>query len=190
MGYHGGTLAPLFEPDLAEDAMRDMADDGADWLLREVVALTPVHEEFGGGAGRWVSANRERGRRPGTLKRSWYRVPGVIRARRGTGNVFQAWVVTDDPIAPFVEDDTRPHTIVPRRAKALRFRAWPSGQVIYAKLVRHPGTTGQHMMLRAREAAHVQFALICEPRLQRWAVEQARHAMRAPKVHIGQGLSA
>ena len=41
--------------------------------------------------------------------------------------------------APFVEFGTRPHRIVPRRGKALRFLD-RTGQVRFARAVNHPGT--------------------------------------------------
>ena len=46
--------------------------------------------------------------------------------------------------ASFVEDDTRPHEIVPRRAKMLR---WEDGDgVHFAHRVMHPGTKGKPFM--------------------------------------------
>jgi len=41
---------------------------------------------------------------------------------------------------PFIEDDTRPHVIMPRKAKAL---FWP-GAAHPVRVVHHPGTTGSH----------------------------------------------
>jgi hypothetical protein len=49
--------------------------------------------------------------------------------------------------APFVENDTAPHIIRPRRAQVLRFRV--GGRVVYAKIVHHPGTKGQHFLAKA-----------------------------------------
>jgi len=49
--------------------------------------------------------------------------------------------------APFVENDTRPHDIKARNAKFLRFRV--GGRVVYAKIVHHPGTKGQHFLAKA-----------------------------------------
>jgi hypothetical protein len=43
------------------------------------------------------------------------------------------------PQAAMLEEGTRPHIIRPRRAKALRFLN-RAGDVIFAKMVRHPGT--------------------------------------------------
>lgn len=66
--------------------------------------------------------------------------------------------------AAAVESGTRPHVIVPRRRKALRFAASPGGarlsgtprsgsDVIFAKRVRHPGTRPQPFMLPGALAA-------------------------------------
>ncbi|WP_319646507.1 hypothetical protein [Streptomyces stelliscabiei] len=44
-------------------------------------------------------------------------------------------------------DGTRPHTIRPRRAKALRFEA--GGQAMFAAYARHPGTRPNNFMARA-----------------------------------------
>lgn len=58
---------------------------------------------------------------------------------------FLTWAVEiRGPHAPFVEEDTAPHLIRPRRAKVLRFVS--GGRVIFARQVRHPGTRGRHML--------------------------------------------
>lgn len=51
--------------------------------------------------------------------------------------------------AKYVEWDTRPHIIRPRVKKAL---FWP-GAAHPVAIVRHPGTTGQHIMARALKQA-------------------------------------
>ena len=56
--------------------------------------------------------------------------------------------------APMVNDGTRPHIIRPKRAQALRFRV--GGRVVYARVVRHPGTKARPFLDRAlREVAAV-----------------------------------
>ncbi|GGZ23254.1 hypothetical protein GCM10010387_15460 [Streptomyces inusitatus] len=47
----------------------------------------------------------------------------------------------------FVLDGTRPHLIRPRRKRALRFEV--GGRVVFAALVRHPGTRANNFLLRA-----------------------------------------
>lgn len=61
------------------------------------------------------------------------------------------YVVTDVPYAGYEHDGTRPHLIRPRIRKALRFPA--GGAVVFAQLVRHPGTDGSQFLLRALPAA-------------------------------------
>ncbi|MDN3056844.1 hypothetical protein PH213_20280 [Streptomyces sp. SRF1] len=69
---------------------------------------------------------------PGSMGRyiSWK----VVEGPRG----LQGLIVCDHPAVHYVLNGTRPHLIRPRRAKALRFKL--GGRVVFAKLVRHPGT--------------------------------------------------
>lgn len=61
-------------------------------------------------------------------------------------------VGSDVSYAPMVHDGTRPHTIRPKHAQALRFRV--GGRVVYAKVVHHPGTRARPFLDRAlREVA-------------------------------------
>lgn len=59
----------------------------------------------------------------------------------------KAVVRFDVNYAEFVNDGTRPHIIRPKNAKALRFRV--GGQVVYARVVHHPGTRGTRFLDRA-----------------------------------------
>ena len=70
--------------------------------------------------------------------------------------------------AKFVEDDTRPHRIEARRAKALRF-VW-RGQLTFRRGVNHPGTTGTHFMAKAGEVGR--------RALEDFVERAARHAFR------------
>lgn len=54
------------------------------------------------------------------------------------GNVIAADIHADAAHAEFVRDGTRPHVIVPVRARVLRFEV--GGDVVYAARVNHPGT--------------------------------------------------
>lgn len=56
-------------------------------------------------------------------------------------------VICTHPKARLVLDGTRPHLIRPRRARALRFEV--GGDVVFAKLVRHPGTRPNNFLARA-----------------------------------------
>lgn len=72
------------------------------------------------------------------------------------------------PYAGFVEKGTAPHEIRPMRAQALRFEV--AGQVVFAKLVRHPGTKPNPFMQRAADETVSQvprvFRDLCEEDLE------------------------
>src|SRR5688572_14978711 len=83
-----------------------------DDLEDEVEGRTPVADLPVG-----VTAQM-RGRKPGTLKDSWYQTP-LERSKTPTGLPRRAKEVqTDDPIAPHVEWPTQPHWIRPRPDRA------------------------------------------------------------------------
>ncbi len=52
--------------------------------------------------------------------------------------------------AKYVEEGTKPHTILPRHTQALRWFG-PWGAPIFAKRVEHPGTKPTHFIKRTRE---------------------------------------
>ena len=93
-------------------------------------------------------------RKTGNLGRS-------IHVERVTST--SANVVASANYAAYTEFGTRPHTILPRSKKALRFAPTGTGRltgsprkggpVIFAKRVRHPGTRGMHWAQRGAEAA-------------------------------------
>lgn len=59
----------------------------------------------------------------------------------------RATVFFDTDYAAFVNDGTRPHIIRPKNARALRFRV--GGQIVYARVVHHPGTRPNPFLDRA-----------------------------------------
>lgn len=62
------------------------------------------------------------------------------------------WAVgTFSPVGRFLEEGTRPHIIRPVRAKALRFEV--DGEVVFARLVHHPGTSPSPWLAPAFERA-------------------------------------
>jgi hypothetical protein len=85
-------------------------------------------------------------RAPGGMKA---RIRAQIR-RTGTGD-FQGVIKVDHPAALYVLNGTRPHRIVPRTKKALRFTV--GGQVVYATLVNHPGNKPNNFLKEALRAA-------------------------------------
>lgn len=60
------------------------------------------------------------------------------------------------PYAVYVEYGTRPHTITPVRAEALRFQVGTT--VVFAKLVRHPGTKPRWFIRETQEAVQKRIA--------------------------------
>jgi hypothetical protein len=60
---------------------------------------------------------------------------------------LQGVIVCDHPAVHYVLNGARPHLIRPRRAKALRFEV--GGDVVYTKLVRHPGSRANDFLGRA-----------------------------------------
>jgi Bacteriophage HK97-gp10, putative tail-component len=77
------------------------------------------------------------------------RLRASIRIERRTflGLRARYTIGSDLNYAAMVHDGTRPHVIRPRRAKALRFRV--GGRVVFARVVRHPGTRGRPFLDRA-----------------------------------------
>ena len=99
--------------------------------------------------------------RTGTLTKSMssdFQSQGFLR--------FTSEVVADADYALFVDQPTRPHTIVARRAPFLRFFWGPPkgpGAVVFFRKVEHPGTRGalfsdmtrKHMIGRFQVSAQV-----------------------------------
>lgn len=77
-------------------------------------------------------ARAQVGVKTGALKSSInYR---VVRNGRG----LHVIIGSDNKIALMHHKGTRPHIIMPRRAQTLRF--YSRGRIVYAQIVRHPGT--------------------------------------------------
>lgn len=79
-----------------------------------------------------ILAKAQAGYKTGALRNSInYRV-----VHSGGGLV--AFVGSDNRVAFMHHEGTRPHIIAARRAQTLRF--YSRGRIVYAKVVRHPGT--------------------------------------------------
>ncbi|MFF7967076.1 hypothetical protein ACFZC3_17160 [Streptomyces sp. NPDC007903] len=79
---------------------------------------------------------------PGTMPQyiDWH----IEEGARG----LQGVITCDHPATPYVLEGTRPHIIRPRRAKGvLRFEI--DGQVVFAKVARHPGTRPNNFLGQA-----------------------------------------
>lgn len=70
-----------------------------------------------------------------------------------TARGIQGHVILDHPAAGFVNKGTPRHPIRARRAKALRFRSRMTGDIVFRKMVMHPGYKGDPFMTRALRAA-------------------------------------
>lgn len=85
------------------------------------------------------------------------RAPGGMKARiraqirRGPTGDFQGIIKVEHPAALYVLNGTRPHRIVPRTKKALRFTV--GGQVVFATVVNHPGNKPNNFLKEALRAA-------------------------------------
>ena len=85
--------------------------------------------------------------RTGRLRSSIRAEPPRIFSLRGSVTVG-----SDLEYAAWVNDGTRPHQIRPRTKRALRFVV--NGQVVFARVVNHPGTKANPFLDRAlREVA-------------------------------------
>lgn len=85
-------------------------------------------------------------RAPGSMKQ---RIRTQIR--RGPSGDFQGVLNVRHPAALYVTGGTRPHIIRPVRARALRFMI--GGQVVYAKVVHHPGNKPNDFLVQSLRAA-------------------------------------
>lgn len=175
----GRKLTDLFDPGPLEAAARRMALQVQSKMLELVAELTPVGAPPQGvDLDEWVKARGDRA--PGTLKESWER--GEIEILT-VGNL-RVSVLTHDPVAPYVENFTRPHVIRPRTPRVrdedgtvhggiLRFWNASTGQIAFAGEVHHPGTEGAHMMAKTLQEAAVRWPEWVQDELVRWTREQA-----------------
>jgi len=168
MAYVGDLIAPLFTPSLASECALEMAEAGGDALLDYAIEATPVN----------YNPFSSPDRLPGTLKSRWRKTMPEFRVVRGSP-AYEVRAENHDPIAPFVENDTRPHVIRPKNpGGALSFRLWPTGERVTVGGVKHPGTTGWHMTLKATNRLEVEFETVMDPPVTRWAKRQERNARR------------
>lgn len=78
---------------------------------------------------------------PGSMKQA---IRPIIS---GTKNAPFGIVMVDHPAAPYVLNGTKPHVILPRNKKVLRFTV--GGNVVYARRVDHPGTKPNNFLMKA-----------------------------------------
>jgi hypothetical protein len=173
MGYTSdGDVADLCDVSAVDRCADRITGRVGEFLHERVTRHTPVAERPPGVDSReWDDARG--GRQPGDLKRSW-KVGEVTVEAEATGEHRRIDVYTDDPVAPHVEWDTLPHIIVPKDPDGwLRF--WDSaGDIVFAQIVHHPGTRGQHMMATALAETAAAWKGIAAEEVALWARTYAR----------------
>lgn len=87
-------------------------------------------------------------------------------AREKKGTAFYV-VASSSPVAAFLDKGTRAHTIEPKNAKALRFRA--NGSIRFAKRVHHPGTKAVYFEAMEQVVGSAALAAAAEAAVQRAA---------------------
>jgi hypothetical protein len=151
-----------------------IADAGVDRLERNVTRRTPID----------TNPYRHRPERPrGSLRASVHRSGPVVLVARGGRESYEGEVLTDDPIARFVEFDTAAHKIRARTPGGrLRFqsrngfvgkdgRTYPPGTWVSIEEVSHPGTRGQHMFSLGAWATEREYEAYAREPLARWKRE-------------------
>lgn len=137
-----GSFDDLFDEGIVDRASVRMTRAVAGHLKGDVADRTPVAKipaAYGNDAEAWVEDRG--GREPGTAKRSWEASDPELRPN----GVVRVVVDSNDyPVIIWIEHDTKPHLILPKSARSLRFPDGPSFR--YAARVEHPGTSGVHMM--------------------------------------------
>jgi hypothetical protein len=107
-----------------------------------------------------VKKNHRFKSRSGRLKNSTRH--RVIR-RSGGGRLVLRWPRV--PYAAAIDSGARPHRIVARRRRFLKFRG-PSGAVVFRRSVNHPGNRPFRFGWRALHATHRRFGTRMQQRMQ------------------------
>src|SRR5262245_34093277 len=130
-GRRGG-LTPFFTEE-TRAVSRSIAERGGNEMQEWTIKNTPIDS--------------------GNLRTSWYVLP-VKRIRHLLGPAYQSGTETRVEYAPYVEHGTglwgpskSKYWIRPKNPDGyLRWRDRETGQWVYAKAVRHPGSPPQHMV--------------------------------------------
>jgi hypothetical protein len=169
MGYTAdGKLEHLFPERFITETGKEITDEvGTRWRAG-VAKRTPVARlpsAYKGGFEEWILDRG--GRKPRTMRDSWEKT-AVIAVDDG----HRVEIFSSEPIdargfqkADFVEDDTKPHLIRAKHAKALRYPMGPSFR--YNVEVWHPGTQGVHMMRDTEAEMEVVWVEIAQTVLDR-----------------------
>lgn len=184
-------LGDMLDPDAVDRAGRAIAERGVEVLVEETQDATPI--------GRTRAEDRKAtGRPPGTARGSVHAGP-VARGQTARGPSYRGLARTEDPIFPYIEFNTKPHWIRPRKDRApasVVATRRPRGTVqdgraalswvgpfgrVFAKKVWHPGTTGAHPFLFGAIATERRRHTLAAPALRVFARDLAR---RAPPLRL------
>ena len=162
MAYEGGFLAPWFQNDPNERAMRNMVRVG----LHEAVAIaaqnTPVLT--------------------GDLREHWMISDHVGKAVTFLGLGFEGQWFNELEYAPYVNYGTglygpehRKYLIVPKNPNGiLHWVDRLTGEDRFAKAVLHPGSPGHHMLEISADWLEASWVGLMRPVLNNWAKEVER----------------
>lgn len=170
MSYHSNAdLADLFRPEPLDLATHRIVRRVGEDLQSRVRHHSPVAGPPAASVtADWLAA---RHRRPGHLRDSWQ--VGEVEVILA-GELLRIAVYTLDPVAPHVEWDTAPHLIVPKDPNGM-LRYWDRfGNLVFAKVVHHPGTRGKHMMATSLVEVAATWQRIGREEVRRWSREQLR----------------
>jgi hypothetical protein len=171
VGYKadGDLGTDLFPERFITETAEEIADAVGDRFRDGVAKRTPVARLPQAYTGDFIEWIKDRGgRTPRTMRDSWRR----STVKRNPDGTLTVEIYSDEPMdsqgrqkADLVEEDTRPHLIRAKRAKALRY---PFGPVFrYNVEVWHPGTQGVHMCRDTEAEMEVAWETIARPILER-----------------------
>jgi hypothetical protein len=144
MGYTGQSPKALLpNRKVTERILRDMTDDGAEFMARRARAHTPVDT--------------------GQTRAAWKQGRVVKR-----GATYTSTVKNKHPNAPRLEHGTAAHQIS-ARGGALMF--FDGSRPVFRREVMHPGTPAFHMLAKAGAETEAAFDVITRPALGAWARE-------------------
>lgn len=155
-----GDPADLINPAAVTKAARAMARKAGRNLRDDTRRYTPVHQPMPG--------DMPRARKPGTARRSVRDEP-VMAFIGPAGRGYRVRVTTTDRVFPNIEWSTKPHEI---RAKkpggSLRFAIGKPRRGVFAQVVQHPGTRGQHPFARGAATLNAKIPAIFAPELHQF----------------------
>lgn len=136
-----------FDPSQVLAALDTLAKESSAVIERQFQAI---------GANVWRLVNADRSFGGNRLRRS-------IGWKKVTENRLRVFTAPQLKHASYVNDGTRPHDIVARNGKTLRFIS--GGAVVFRKRVRHPGTRPTLFFERATDKAFATAEVELEQRL-------------------------